>query len=148
MLIESKSLKEVLIKVLEDFRSKARIASTASVRASIENVSRVLENLLVFIHTAERANESQEEFMSKLQSSLVSAVVSLEDIEIRRRSSELENELKAIMDGLKPGEAALMSDKIRYNHLSTKISQMRSRKSVPDNIHVVKRGDKCYLLKK
>lgn len=85
--------------------------------------------------------------MPKLQNELVAQVVSLEDIEMRRRSSELEANLKDIIEKLKPGEAALMA-KIKYGHLSTKISQMRSRKEVADNIHVVKRGEKTYLLKK
>lgn len=91
MLIESKQIKEVLIKALEEYRVKSKTATNEYARASLDNVSRVLETLLVFINESERNEEALD--MSELQSKLVQQMVSINDIEILRRSSELENEL-------------------------------------------------------
>jgi len=148
MIVESKTIKDVLINAIDEYHRKSKMASSDTVKAALAGVSSVLGNLLMVIVNAEKANITEEEFMQKVQNELVSQVVSLNDIEIRRRTSELENQLSEVIDGLKPGQAALMSDKIKYGHLSTKISQMRSKKDGWDKVHVVKRGDKTYLVKK
>lgn len=126
MLIESKQIKEVLIKALEEYRVKSKTATNEYARASLDNVSRVLETLLVFINESERNEEALD--MSKLQSKLVQQMVSIDDIEIRRRTSELEDELIKIAEGLTKETAAIIDNsQIKYGHLSTKISNEKSK---------------------
>lgn len=147
MLIESKSIKTVFATALGDLKAKSARSSSDVTRAVFDNVRIVLESLLSEIHYAEQQNLNQEEFMEKLANELVRQIVSIEDIEQRRRTSELEIKIREIIDGLKPGQAALMTEKIKAGHLSTKLSQMKHDKKVTDKIRVMQRKDKVYLVK-
>lgn len=136
-----KELSKTLVSALDALKLEAKLKKYNAIGdAFINGQIQVLEQILVSL--------TREDDMVKLQNELVSQVVKLEDIQVRRRSSELESGLKQVIDTLRPGEAALMSDKIKYGHLSTKISTMKKEKNIESNIHVVKRGDKTYLLKK
>lgn len=148
MLIESKSIKSVLANAIQDYLEKSNRTTHESTRAVFHGVYNVLAHLLNEIDKAEKNNLNQEEFMKTIESELVKQVINISEIEIRHRTSEIEDNLKEVIDGLKPGEAALLTDKIKYGHLQTKISQMKHDKKIPDNIFVSKRRENVYLLKK
>lgn len=141
--MELKELTQTLVGALTTLKQETKAKKFNAVGdAFINGQIQVLEQILVSITKGETD-------MNKLQNELVSQVVRLDDIQMRRRSSELEESIVAIVTSLKPGEAAKMNaDKIKYGHLSTKISQMKKDKKLEDNVHVVKRGDISYLLKK
>lgn len=147
MLIDTKEIKEVLIKSLQEYRTKSKLASNDVSRSSLDNVACVLENLLVFITKTEQTEEVFD--MAKLESKLVQQIVKIEDIEVRRRSSELENELIKIAEALTPEQAVIIDNtQIKYGHLSTKVSQMKKDKKLPESIHVMGRKGKLYIVKK
>jgi hypothetical protein len=141
--MDTVELKQALVGTLLALKEESKHKRFNAVGdAFINGQIQVLEKILTTI--AKGDND-----MAKLQNELVSQVVRLDDIAMRQRSSELEANIKELAASLKPGEAALMNAaKIKYGHLSTKISIMKKRKDLDANIHVVKRGDVTYLAKK
>jgi hypothetical protein len=136
-------LRQALVKSLLALKEESKAKKYNAVGdAFINGQIQVLEQILTSVIKGDTD-------MVKLQNELVSQVVRLEDIAMRRRSSELESNIKELVASLKPGDAALMNaDRIKYGHLSTKISQMKKKKEIDNNVHVVKRGDVVYLAKK
>ena len=131
--METKEFKDLLISSVNELKQKPK-------SAFVDGQIAVIELLLISIAKGESD-------MKTIQNALVAQVVRLEDINPRRRSSELEASIIEITEALKSGEAALMSDKITYGHLSTKVSNMKRDKKLPLNVFVVKRGEQCYLSK-
>lgn len=141
--MELMEFKQVLIKSAEELRNLAKVRHLNKVgEAFVNGQLNAIELLLVAIHKGETS-------MEKLQSDLVTQVVKLEDIEMRKRSSEIEKMITETVGSLRVGTAAVVNlDMIKYGHLSTKISQMKKAKKLDDNIYVSRRGEKVYLIKK
>lgn len=142
MLMESSTIKEVLVEAMDKNRALANQAND-SARASLDGVARVIANLLSVIHDIEKG---QEVNMKAVKEGLIAEIINLDEISARRRSSELEDKIKETLDKIPDGKAAKMQN-INYGHLSTKISQMKKDNKIGKNVSVIKRGDVCYLAK-
>lgn len=144
--INIKELKGVLLPIAEEVRSKLNQAAlNTPAQAHFSAMQKILSTLFMFLNAAQQEDKVD---MEKLRNSLAIQVVDIEDIEPRHRSSEIEDLIKATLEVLPSGQAALIDpQRIKYRHLSGKIGTMIKEKKIPSNVKVKKRGDKVYLIK-
>lgn len=159
MNIDSKALKQAIVEpLLKAKEEKGQGVHNPMRVARLDVFIEALEIILIFISKIEKGEETD---MNKLRKELVAKTITLADIPMRSRSSELSEKIVEIVSQLEAEYATAKAKKVspeKYpakvvegitpNHLFAKIKALKKEDKVSQDISVRSSGNVAYLIKK